>query len=79
MMGAEEREVVRNFRSAYYEKVGYRGVEEKKILEILLNDKPLDLENLRQFTRRFALPSLYREPVWHLLLSKLRSLSLFVV
>ena len=25
----------RNFRSAYYEKVGFRGVEEKKSLEIL--------------------------------------------
>ena len=31
----------RNFRSAYYEKVGFRGVEEKKSLEILLKDNPL--------------------------------------
>lgn len=31
----------RNFRSAYYEKVGFRGVEEKKSLEILLKDSPL--------------------------------------
>ncbi len=31
----------RNFRSAYYEKVGFRGVEEKKSLEILMKDNPL--------------------------------------
>lgn len=31
----------RNFRSAYYEKVGFRGVEEKRSLEILLKDNPL--------------------------------------
>ena len=31
----------RNFRSTYYEKVGFRGVEEKKSLEILLKDSPL--------------------------------------
>lgn len=31
----------RNFRSTYYEKVGFRGVEEKKSLEILLKDNPL--------------------------------------
>ncbi|KAG2458118.1 SYC2L protein, partial [Polypterus senegalus] len=31
----------RNFRSIYYEKVGFRGVEEKKSLEILLKDDPL--------------------------------------
>lgn len=33
----------RNFRSAYYEKVGFRGVEEKKSLEILLKDNPLGM------------------------------------
>lgn len=35
----------RNFRSAYYEKVGFRGVEEKKSLEILLKDNPLGKRN----------------------------------
>ncbi|XP_072416851.1 TBC1 domain family member 7 isoform X4 [Chiloscyllium punctatum] len=33
----------RNFRSHYYEKVGFRGVEEKKSLEILLKDDPLGI------------------------------------
>uniref|UniRef100_A0A8D0BHF5 TBC1 domain family member 7 n=1 Tax=Salvator merianae TaxID=96440 RepID=A0A8D0BHF5_SALMN len=33
----------RNFRSVYYEKVGFRGVEEKKSLEILLKDDRLGI------------------------------------
>ncbi|XP_060770034.1 TBC1 domain family member 7 [Neoarius graeffei] len=58
----------RNFRSAYYEKVGFRGVEEKKSLEILLKDNPLDVEKLITFTQRFPLPSMYRVHVWKVLL-----------
>lgn len=58
----------RNFRSAYYEKVGFRSVEEKKSLEILLKDKPLDKSKLRQFCLRFSVPSTYRNLLWKLLL-----------
>ncbi|XP_023244263.1 TBC1 domain family member 7-like [Centruroides sculpturatus] len=58
----------RNFRSYYYDKVGFRGVEEKKSLEILLRDKPIDMAKLAQFCLRFSLPSMYREYVWKLLL-----------
>uniref|UniRef100_H2MBX7 TBC1 domain family member 7 n=1 Tax=Oryzias latipes TaxID=8090 RepID=H2MBX7_ORYLA len=58
----------RNFRSAYYEKMGFRGVEEKKSLEILLKDNPLDLEKLSTFSQRFPLPSMYRIHVWKVLL-----------
>ncbi|XP_039609951.1 TBC1 domain family member 7 [Polypterus senegalus] len=58
----------RNFRSIYYEKVGFRGVEEKKSLEILLKDDPLDVEKLCTFSQRFPLPSLYRIHVWKVLL-----------
>lgn len=36
----------RNFRSVYYEKVGFRGVEEKKSLEILLKDDRLGMCNI---------------------------------
>ncbi|XP_047231637.1 TBC1 domain family member 7 isoform X1 [Girardinichthys multiradiatus] len=61
----------RNFRSAYYEKVGFRGVEEKKSLEILLKDNPLDLEKLSTFSQRFPLPSMYRIHVWKVLLGVL--------
>ncbi|XP_007487995.1 TBC1 domain family member 7 isoform X2 [Monodelphis domestica] len=58
----------RNFRSVYYEKVGFRGVEEKKSLEILLKDDPLDIEKLCTFSQRFPLPSMYRGLVWKVIL-----------
>uniref|UniRef100_A0A1Y7VJF2 TBC1 domain family, member 7 n=1 Tax=Mus musculus TaxID=10090 RepID=A0A1Y7VJF2_MOUSE len=58
----------RNFRSVYYEKVGFRGVEEKKSLEILLKDDRLDIEKLCTFSQRFPLPSMYRALVWKALL-----------
>lgn len=35
----------RNFRSAYYEKVGYKGVDEKKNLESLLQNVSLIRSN----------------------------------
>lgn len=60
----------RNFRYGYYEKVGFRGVEEKKSLDILLREKPIDLlSKLSQFTSRFLLPGLYRKLVWKFLLN----------
>lgn len=58
----------RNFRSAYYEKVGFKSVEERKSLEILLKDKTLDIAKLRQFCLRFSVPVIYRKIVWKLLL-----------
>lgn len=60
----------RNFRSAYYEKVGFRSVEEKKSLEILLKEKPLDHGKLKQFCLRFSVPTTYRNLIWKLLLGK---------
>uniref|UniRef100_A0A8C4NEB5 TBC1 domain family member 7 n=1 Tax=Eptatretus burgeri TaxID=7764 RepID=A0A8C4NEB5_EPTBU len=64
---------VRNFRSHYYEKVGFRGVEEKRSLELLLKEEPLDLEKLCMFTQRFPIPALYRVMVWKVLLGILPS------
>ncbi|XP_067008700.2 TBC1 domain family member 7 [Anabrus simplex] len=61
----------RNFRSAYYEKVGFRSIEEKKSLEMLLKDKPLDKGKLKQFCLRFTVPGIYRKYVWKLLLDVL--------
>ncbi|XP_023325865.1 TBC1 domain family member 7 [Eurytemora carolleeae] len=58
----------KNFRSHYYEKVGFRGVEEKKSLDILLNEKPIDREKLHNFCLRFAVPGIYRSSVWRVLL-----------
>lgn len=65
----------RNFRSAYYEKVGFRSVEEKKSLEILLKDKPLDRGKLKQFCIRFSVPGTYRNLVWKLLLGTIQYFS----
>ncbi|VVC87158.1 unnamed protein product [Leptidea sinapis] len=58
----------RNFRSSYYEKVGCRGVEEKKSLEILMKEKPWDRVKLKQFCLRFTVPAAYRNLVWKVLL-----------
>lgn len=60
----------RNFRSAYYEKVGCRSVEEKKSLEILLKDKPINKIKLKQFCLRFTVPAVHRSILWNLLLGK---------
>ncbi|XP_070520183.1 TBC1 domain family member 7 isoform X1 [Cardiocondyla obscurior] len=61
----------RNFRSQYYEKVGFRSVEEKKSLEILLKERPLDKTKLKQFCLRFTVPALYRNFLWKVLLDVL--------
>lgn len=58
----------RNFRSTYYEKVGFRNVEEKKSLEILLKDKILDKNKLKQFCLRFSVPAGNRKLLWKVLL-----------
>ncbi|XP_019622491.1 PREDICTED: TBC1 domain family member 7-like [Branchiostoma belcheri] len=61
----------RNFRSHYYEKVGFRGVEEKKSLEILLKEETIALNKLQTFVLRFPLPALFRPLVWKVLLGVL--------
>lgn len=58
----------RNFRLFYYEKVGFRNVEEKKSLEILLKDKPLDKVKLKQFCLRFTVPGVHRNFLWKIIL-----------
>ncbi|KAK0173413.1 hypothetical protein PV328_006614 [Microctonus aethiopoides] len=58
----------RNFRSSYYEKVGFRSVEEKKSLEILLKERPFDKAKLKQFCLRFTVPAVHRNFLWKILL-----------
>lgn len=60
----------RNFRSAYYERVGCRGVEERKSLDILLKEKPLNRSKLKQFCLSFSVPACYRNSLWNILLGK---------
>lgn len=59
----------RNLRYRYYQKVGFSGVEEKKSLESILNENPIDKAKLIHFATRFSLPSVHREKVWLSLLS----------
>lgn len=58
----------RNFRSSYYEKVGFRSVEEKRSLEILLKERPFDKAKLKQFCLRFTVPAMHRNYLWKVLL-----------
>ena len=54
----------KNFRSHYYEKVGFRGVEERKTLEVLWSDDPLHIEKFKSFALKYSLPSCDRLQVW---------------
>lgn len=65
----------RNFRSQYYEKVGFRGVDERKTLEILLSEDPVNLNKLHNFALQFSIPSFDRIIVWKFMLAILRSSS----
>ncbi|XP_005105702.1 TBC1 domain family member 7 [Aplysia californica] len=62
----------RNFRTHYYEKVRFfPTVEEKKSVESLLKEQPIQKEKLGQFCLRFGIPAVYRTYVWKLLLGVL--------
>ncbi|CAG2200858.1 TBC1D7 [Mytilus edulis] len=58
----------RNFRTYYYKKFGIGGVEEKKSIEILLNEHPLNIDKLRQFCLMFQVPAKYRIYLWKVIL-----------
>lgn len=58
----------KNFRSQFYKKVGLREVEEKRALEALLKEQPLDVERLAAFCWKSAVPAAHRHLVWKLLL-----------
>lgn len=60
----------RNFRTHFYEKVGFRTVEEKKSIEILLKEQPIKKEKLIQFSLRFGVPAMYRIYVWKIILGE---------
>lgn len=49
-------------------KVGFRSVEEKKSLEMLLRDSPFDKTKLKQFCLRFTVPAVHRDFLWKILL-----------
>ena len=63
-MGKDDR----NFRSQYYEKVGFRGVDERKELELLWQEDPLKIEMFANFALKHSLPSCDRLSVWKVIL-----------
>lgn len=50
------------------QQVGFRSVEEKKSLEILLKERPFDKAKLKQFCLRFTVPAIHRNFLWKILL-----------
>lgn len=66
-MAAEER----NFRNQYYDKMGFRVVEEKKSLETMLSSDTIDVKKMTAFCLRFSLPIVTRPLVWKVLLTVL--------
>ena len=59
----------RNFRSQYYGKINL-GVDERKTLEVLLNEDPINLNKLKNFALQFSIPSFDRIVVWKYMLGK---------
>lgn len=59
----------KNFRSAYYEKLGFCGNEEKNILDLLIASCPFDSEKLNDLCDRFDLDRRCVE-TWKILLGK---------
>lgn len=45
-------------------------MEERKSLEILLKDKPLNVLKLKQFCIRFTVPNIHRSVLWNFLLGE---------
>lgn len=60
----------RNFRSKLIEKVGIRGVEERKTLEKHWNEDPLNIDKITIFALEFSIPACERWQVWKVILGK---------
>ncbi|KAK7067546.1 TBC1 domain member 7 [Halocaridina rubra] len=63
MMGDE-----RNFRSQFYGKVGLHDVEDKRAVEALLKEQPLNPKKLAHFAQRSVVPATHRNEVWKIML-----------
>lgn len=58
----------RNFRSQFYGRVGLHEVEEKRAVEALLKEHPLNGKKFAHFAQRSVVPTAYRNLVWKLML-----------
>lgn len=57
-----------NFRTAYYQKIGFHGVEVKASLDEILDRDPIDVDRLAVFCLQYGTPAADRLVVWKLLL-----------
>ena len=64
-----------NFRSHYYGKVGFKGVDDRKTIEVLLNEDPINVFKCADFAVKCSVPTERRLMLWK---SILRELLIFV-
>jgi len=69
-MASEERNVP-NIRNKYYDKMGFRAVEEKKSMEAMLFSDTIDVKKMTTFCLKFSLPIVTRPLAWKVLLTVL--------
>ena len=58
----------KDFRSHYYERVGFRGVDERKMLDSLLREDPVSLNRCAAFALKCTVPSDRRRALWEAVL-----------
>ena len=58
----------RNFRSHYYEKVGFKGVDERKTVELLLAEDPINVDKCACFAVKCSVPTERRLTLWKVVL-----------
>ncbi len=54
----------KNFRSHYYERVGFRGVDERKTVDALLAEDPVSVPRCSAFALKCAVPADRRTRLW---------------
>ncbi len=63
----------KNFRSHYYDKVGFRGVDERKVVDGLLAQSPVSISKCASFALKCSVPGDRRRQLWKLILGKCAS------
>ena len=64
-----------NFRSHYYGKVGFKGVDDRKTLELLLSEDPINVYRCAHFAFKCSVPGERRLTLWKALLREFPRLS----
>ena len=66
----DDRSSSRNFRAHYYEKVGFRGVDERRTLDTLLREDPVSQSKCACFSLNCSVPADRRLLLWKLVCGK---------